>query len=91
MTTSPPWLLCPARSLTVDELLEFRLALGLTQASLARALGVAPRLVEDWEDGRKPAPTYLQLALERLGTLKTLADTGRKLSRSRAMDRLPRC
>jgi transcriptional regulator with XRE-family HTH domain len=57
-----------------DEVREFRLILGLTQAGLAGALGVSLRAVEEWEGSRNPVPTYLQLALERLATLKTTAD-----------------
>ena len=75
---TPPWQPYPARRLMVDELREFRALLGLTQAGLAGALGVSLRAVEEWEGSRNPPPTYLQLALERLVTLKTIADTERR-------------
>ena len=70
----PVWQPYTARSLMADEIREFRAILGLTQAGLAGALGVSLRAVEEWEGRRNPAPTYLQLALERLATLKALAD-----------------
>jgi transcriptional regulator with XRE-family HTH domain len=70
----PAWQPYPARRLMADEVREFRVILGLTQAGLAGVLGVSLRAVEEWEGSRNPVPTYLQLALERLVTLKTTAD-----------------
>jgi DNA-binding transcriptional regulator YiaG len=58
MTTPAP--LSPA------ELKTLRRALALSQAALAKRLGVQPGAVVRWETGVRSPPPYLRLALERL-------------------------
>jgi transcriptional regulator with XRE-family HTH domain len=47
-----------------DELREKRKALGMTQAQLAKALGVNIMTVSRWERGLRSIPPHLPLALE---------------------------
>jgi len=47
-----------------DELREKRKALEMTQAQLAKALGVNIMTVSRWERGLRSIPPYLSLALE---------------------------
>jgi predicted ATPase/DNA-binding XRE family transcriptional regulator len=56
------------QSMTPEDLREQRLQLGLSQAALARALGVAPNTVARWERNQMEIrhPELIQLALERL-------------------------
>ena len=49
--------------MTPDTLRAFRAELRLTQAGLAARLGVNRVTVAEWERGRSPMPTYLDLAL----------------------------
>jgi DNA-binding XRE family transcriptional regulator len=71
---SQGWPPRPARRLRSEELRHVRGVLGLTKSGLATALGVSLRSVEEWEGSRNPAPPYLQLALDRLASLKAAAD-----------------
>lgn len=52
--------------MTPQELRARRLALGLRQVDLARALGVTKQAVWLWEAGRRGLPPYLDLALREL-------------------------
>lgn len=58
--------------MTPDDLRAFRNKLGLSQAGLARALGVDVMTVSRWERGAMAIqhPTILRLALERLADTK---------------------
>ena len=47
-----------------DELREKRKALEMTQAQLAKALGVNVMTVSRWERGLRSIPPYLSLSLE---------------------------
>lgn len=51
---------------TASQLTEAREALHLSQAELARQLGVAANTVNRWEAGTRKIPPYLWLALEGL-------------------------
>jgi putative transcriptional regulator len=52
----------------VSSILEARLASGLSQASFAALMGVSPRTLQDWEQGRR----------EPSGAAKTLIKVARK-------------
>lgn len=59
----------PNRSLPFDwpaYLQAFRARHSLSQVSLANALGVSRRLVENWESSVNVPPVYLKLALQKL-------------------------
>ena len=49
--------------MTLSELRQRRRAIGLTQAQLARLLGVHPNTVAHWEQGVQRIPPFLGLAL----------------------------
>lgn len=49
-----------------QHLRDFRKKHGLSQATLADALQISKRCVEDWEQGVTHPPAFLKLALERL-------------------------
>ena len=55
-----------ASPLTPDDVVAARRQLGLTQAELARVLGIALTTLQRWELGLTRPPPYLRLALERL-------------------------
>jgi DNA-binding transcriptional regulator YiaG len=52
------------RSVSPEQLTEAREALHLSQATLARTLGVAANTVNRWEHGERTIPPYLTLALD---------------------------
>jgi putative transcriptional regulator len=54
---------------------DIRRALGLSQAAFARALGVSPRTVQSWEQGRRHPDRWAQGRLEEMATK---AENGRK-------------
>jgi DNA-binding transcriptional regulator YiaG len=56
----------PPAPLSPAELKTLRAALALSQAALAKRLGVQPGAVVRWETGVRSPPPYLRLALERL-------------------------
>lgn len=58
-------------SLTASELQTARDALGLSQAALARLLGVHIMTVSMWERGRANAPAWLALALAAIARVQT--------------------
>lgn len=49
-----------------DEVRAMRIELGLSQAALARALGVYWLTISKWETGAQQPPPYLALALKYL-------------------------
>jgi DNA-binding transcriptional regulator YiaG len=55
-----------ASPVTPEDVIAARRQLGLTQAELARVLGVALTTLQRWELGITTPPPYLRLALERL-------------------------
>jgi transcriptional regulator with XRE-family HTH domain len=57
--------------MTGDEYREVRRDLGLTQAELAKQLGVAPNTVSRRELGRRPITTEAALALCRLAAARS--------------------
>jgi transcriptional regulator with XRE-family HTH domain len=63
-----------------DELREKRKALEMTQAQLAKALGVNVMTVSRWERGLRSIPPHLSLALEALAT-KQKKKVGRRVRR----------
>jgi transcriptional regulator with XRE-family HTH domain len=52
--------------MTGQELREWRKKLGLSQAALARHLGVTRVTVTRWEIGLRPVPSFLGLAMRAL-------------------------
>ena len=52
--------------MTPAQLKAHRRRLGLTQAALAKALGVTLSAVEKWEGGQRPISRVVELALEAL-------------------------
>jgi DNA-binding transcriptional regulator YiaG len=52
--------------MTPTDLIAARKALGLSQAALARTLGVSLNTANRWEKGERPIPPYLWLAIEGL-------------------------
>ena len=55
-----------ASPLTPDDVVAARKQLGLTQAELARVLGIALTTLQRWELGLTRPPPYLRLALDHL-------------------------
>jgi transcriptional regulator with XRE-family HTH domain len=60
-----------------DTLQSARKALGLTQARLARVLGVTTSAVGNWEAGIRPIPPFLGYAMAWLGTRAMRAEVRR--------------
>jgi DNA-binding XRE family transcriptional regulator len=52
--------------MTPTDLIAARKALGLSQAALARTLGVSLNTTNRWEKGERAIPPYLWLAIEGL-------------------------
>ena len=65
--------------MTPDELTTRREQLGLTQAELARMLGVPALYVWRWEDGRYKVPALMDMALR--GVHATLEEQPRRRRR----------
>ena len=53
--------------MTPDDLRARRLALGMSQSQLARALGIHVRTISKWERGVHTIPPHVALALDALG------------------------
>jgi putative transcriptional regulator len=64
------------RTPAVSSILEARLASGLSQASFAALMGVSPRTLQDWEQGRREpsgaAKTLIKVARKHLEILREL-------------------
>ena len=57
--------------MNADELRQWRHARGLSQAALARRLGVPVRSYQQWESGRRPVPPWLEPFLDCLDRAAT--------------------
>lgn len=62
--------------MTPAQLTDARLALHLSQADLARTLGVASNTVNRWEAGARTIPTFLGLALDGIEYRRQCDGTG---------------
>ena len=64
-------------TVTISPIAEARLKSGLTQTQFAALMGVSPRTVQDWEQGRREpsgaAKTLLKVAVRHPEVLRALA------------------